>query len=121
MNDNGYWRQRKKPNPEEDVLITFIHNEKSYVCIGQFFPKGYEVDWLPIERECDFVKQADDTWIFTKDMWMESYFHCDDIKGVWIEDEVVAWKPLPKPFMKNAPKLKNIGDWQYEKWIGETE
>ena len=62
MNDNGYWRQRKKPNPEEDVLITFIHNEKPYVCIGQFFPKGYEVDWLPIERECDFVKHIDDTY-----------------------------------------------------------
>ena len=114
MNDNGFWRQRKKPNPEEDVLITFIYHrdKKPHVCIAQYFPQGYVIDWCPIEDKCDFVKELDDgTWIFTKEMWMESYFHCDDVSGVWIvDDEVTAWKNLPSPCMKGVPKLKDFGE-----------
>ena len=117
MRDNGHWRKETFPKAETDVLITFIshRNRKPYVCIGQYFPKGYEIDYCPIseDRKCDFVKEIDDdVWIFTKEMWLESCFHYTDTNGVWIEDdEVIGWKPLPKACCPNwIGKLIDMGE-----------
>lgn len=104
----------KKPKADTDVLITYNgrYGGKG-ICIGMFYPKGYEVDYCPVYSDCrsgdeDWFKydEEKEVYIFTKDKWLESYGNYDEIAGYWLEDEqVVAWATLPKLFDRKKQKI----------------
>lgn len=112
--NNGHWRTRACPKAETNVLLVVIsqYDNQPHVCIGQYFPKGYEIDWNPTEERVDWVKYTEeDTWVFTEDMWSESYLNYEDIRGYWLEkDKVVAWKPLPDTDVFKRSKMTNFGE-----------
>ena len=100
------WNQIDNNKPEAEVPVLLLcrsrnFNDTCYVCIGEYYPKGYMVDFCPIDLEseepdfsmCEFVED-EDCYRFLDDEFMEVCYNGDS-SGNFINDQVIGWMPIP--------------------------
>ena len=100
----GEWISVKKRLPKVDkpVLITAKDNNYEYVCVGKWVEK-YSVEDYGENFEFTDYNEENDTY-YCPEGWYECIHNWDDYSDVFIYDEVIAWRPLPKPYEMERSK-----------------
>lgn len=96
------------PDPETEVLITARRKYKSGGCVDIITTALYEDgnmlecdscwDWVDIDGEYD---EENDCYIITEGWWEDRHFNPDEVYNNLVDDEVIAWMPLPEPYMES--------------------
>ena len=76
------------PDPETEVLITARRKYKS----GR---------WVDIDGEYD---EENDCYIVPEGWWENRHFNPDEVYNNLVDDEVIAWMPLPEPYRESEEK-----------------
>jgi hypothetical protein len=97
------------PKCEEEVQITTRRKYKDkyfYIVTNAFYEDGTmlenDSDWH--WNECDFEKYYDeeDCYIIDEGWWEYKHYNADDVYNNSVDDEVIAWKPLSKPYIRKG-------------------
>lgn len=93
------------PDPETEVLITARRKYKSGRCVDTITTALYEDgniserdscwNWVDIDGEYD---EENDCYIVPEGWWENRHFNPDEVYNKLVDDEVIAWMPLPEPY-----------------------
>ena len=96
------------PESETEVLITVRRKYKSGRCVNiittAFYEDGKMLEcdscwnWVDIESEYD---EENDCYIIPEGWWENRHFNQDEVYNNLIDDEVIAWMPLPEPYRES--------------------
>lgn len=96
------------PAPETEVLITarrkYINGEYREIITAALYEDGKILEsdscwvWIDIEGEYD---EENDCYIIPEGWWECRHFNADDVYNNLIDCEVIAWMPLPEPYMES--------------------
>lgn len=96
------------PDPETEVLITARRKYKSGGCVDIITTALYEDgnmlecdscwDWVDIDGEYD---EENDCYIIPEGWWEDRHFNPDEVYNNLVDDEVIAWMPLPEPYRES--------------------
>lgn len=96
------------PDPETEVLITARRKYKSGGCVDIITTALYEDgnmlecdscwDWVDIDSEYD---EENDCYIIPEGWWEDRHFNPDEVYNNLVDDEVIAWMPLPEPYRES--------------------
>ena len=95
----------KMPPVETEVFIVakrkYCGGEVKYITTTAMYEDGTVLEndsswrWEDIEGEWD---EENDCYIIPEGWWENRHYNPDDVYNNAVDDEVVAWQPLPKPF-----------------------
>lgn len=95
----------KMPPVETEVFIVakrkYCGGEVKYITTTAMYEDGTVLEndscwcWQDIEGEWD---EENDCYIIPEGWWENRHYNPDDVYNNAVDDEVVAWQPLPKPF-----------------------
>jgi hypothetical protein len=96
------------PMVEQKVLITarkkYVGGDVRYIMTTAMYEDGTvrENDsrwrWQDIEGEWD---EEEDCWIIPEGWWEDRVYNPDDVYNNLVDDEVIAWQPLPKEYIED--------------------
>ena len=99
------------PDPETEVLITARRKYKSGRCVDTITTALYEDgniserdscwNWVDIDGEYD---EENDCYIVPEGWWENRHFNPDEVYNNLVDDEVIAWMPLPEPYSESEEK-----------------
>ena len=61
-------------------------------------------NWIEIDGEWD---EENDCYIVPKGWWENRHYNPDEVYNNAVDDEVIAWMPLPEPYRGEEPKQTN--------------
>ena len=61
-------------------------------------------NWIEIDGEWD---EENDCYIVPKGWWENRHYNPDEVYNNAVDDEVIAWRPLPEPYRGEEPKQTN--------------
>ncbi len=61
-------------------------------------------NWAEINGEWD---EENDCYIVPEGWWEDRHYNPDDVYNNAVDDEVIAWMPLPEPYRGELPKQTN--------------
>lgn len=109
------------PDPETEVLITARRKYKSGGCVDIITTALYEDgnmlecdscwDWVDIDGEYD---EENDCYIIPEGWWEDRHFNPDEVYNNLVDDEVIAWMPLPEPYRESE---EQDGIWLYQSFV----
>lgn len=85
--------------PEDTVIVTaetktFKHK---YVCEAVWIPRWSKIAEYDNWEDCSEYNEDEDEY-YVLEGWYERVHNWDEYSFVGIEDDVIAWMPLPKPY-----------------------
>ena len=96
------------PVPETEVLITarrkYTNGEYREIITAALYEDGKMLEsdscwvWTDIEGKYD---EENDCYIIPEGWWECRHFNADDVYNNLIDCEVIAWMPLPEPYMES--------------------
>jgi len=99
---------KRLPAPETEVLITarrkYTNGEYREIITAALYEDGKMLEsdscwvWIDIEGEYD---EENDCYIIPEGWWECRHFNADDVYNNIIDCEVIAWMPLPEPYMES--------------------
>lgn len=97
------------PDCEVEVCVTtrrkYSDGTYRYIITSAFYEDGTmpedESEWS--WNDCDFEKydEENDCYIVDEGWWEYKHYNPDDVYNNAVEDEVIAWQPLPEPYKAN--------------------
>lgn len=99
------------PQVETEVFITAIRKYKGgthrEIVTTAMYEDGTVIEndsrwnWDEIEGEWD---EENDCYIIPEGWWEYRHYNPDDVYNNLVEDEVIAWMPLPEPYRTAPPE-----------------
>lgn len=94
-----HWIPVKERLPEETVLVTvetkmFRHR---YICEAVWIPRWTWKASFDNWEDCSEYNEDEDEY-YVNEGWYERVHNWDEYSYVGIEDDVLAWMPLPEPW-----------------------
>ena len=96
---------KKMPPVETDVFIVakrkYRGGEFKYITTTAMYEDGTVLEndscwlWKDIEGEWN---EEEDCYIIPEGWWENRHYNPDDVYNSLIDDEVIAWMPLPEPY-----------------------
>lgn len=96
------------PDPETEVLITARRKYKSGgfvdIVTTAFYEDGNMLEcdscwgWVDIDGEYD---EENDCYIIPEGWWENRHFNPDEVYNNLVDDEVIAWMPLPELYRES--------------------
>ena len=77
-------------------------------------------NWNEINGEWD---EENDCYIIPEGWWENRHYNPDEVYNNAVDDEVIAWRPLPEPYrgeqskQTNADRIRNMTDEELAEWI----
>ena len=89
--------------PEDTAIVTvetkmFKHK---YVCEAEWVPRWSKKAEYDNWEDCSEYNEDEDEY-YVLEGWYERVHNWDEYSFVGIEDEVIAWMPLPEPYRKDG-------------------
>ena len=97
------WIPCREKRPEGTVIATaetktFKHK---YVCEAVWIPRWTRKAEYDNWEDCTEYNEDEDEY-YVLEGWYERVYNWDEYSYVAIEDDVIAWTPLPKPYKENT-------------------
>lgn len=107
VNDNNGWIpcSERLPQVETEVLVCakqkLRNGTYTYIITTAMYEDGTVLEndsvwrWEEIEGEWD---EENDCYIIPEGWWENNHYNPDGVLNYAVDDEVLAWKPLPEPY-----------------------
>ena len=103
MNDGWISVRKQLPKCEEEVLIQTERGTRTTAIYedGTIREEDSIWHWCDIDGDWD---EERDCMIIPEGWWEYRHFNPDDIYNNVIDEEVIAWRPLPEPYRPEVTK-----------------
>lgn len=105
----------KMPPVETDVLILakrkFKGGDFKYITTTAMYEDGTVSEcnscwyWYDIEGKFD---EENDCYIIPEGWWENKHYNPDECYNNEVDDEVIAWQPLPEPYKESEEQYENV-------------
>ena len=82
-------RRKYRSGGQADIITTAMYEN------GEMSERDSCWNWVDIEGEWD---EENECYIIPKGWWENKHYNPDDVYNNPIDDEVIAWMPLPKSY-----------------------
>lgn len=115
-NYNNGWIpcSKKMPLVETEVFIVakrkYRSGEVQYITATAIYEDGTVLEndscwrWENIDGDWD---EENDCYIIPEGWWENRHYNPDDVYNNAVDDEVIAWQPLPEPYKESTSVLNN--------------
>ena len=94
------------PEPEEEVLVLAVDENGNRTITTGMHEDGtiLERDSMWFWEDCEFEKydEDEDCYIVDEGWWEYKHYNHDDDVNRNIDDNVMAWMPLPEPYKEES-------------------
>lgn len=85
-------RRKYKSGGCVDIITTALYED------GNMLECDSCWDWVDIDGEYD---EENDCYIIPEGWWEDRHFNPDEVYNNLVDDEVIAWMPLPEPYRES--------------------
>ena len=90
--------------PEKETVLATVETKTfkhRYVCEAVWIPRWTWKASFDNWEDCSEYNEDEDEF-YVIEGWYERVHNWDEYSYIWIEDNVIAWQPMPEPYRKEG-------------------